>query len=281
MYKNALFFAVAFAASAVCAAIAPSSYTAPQGQNNAEPSAPVFSAVTVDKTSIPASLQKTLYQSARTTVPQSISNAQVAEQVKMNLIRQAVLKNEAARLGLDKKQEIVERLALTHDEVLAKAAIEEFLKKNPIKDEEVKAAYDREKAAYGDSEYQLRNILIKDEAKVKAVLDELASGREFGKVAALSSADDKTASKGGLNNFVALPTLAPELRDTVKSLKQGEYTKNAVKTPLGYQIIYLETVRPAELFPDFEKAKPRLREILALEKSMKYTEELVKKAKIK
>jgi peptidyl-prolyl cis-trans isomerase C len=281
MKKVILAAAVFAAAASAYAANAPTGYKTPQGQENADKSVPDFKAVVVDKTSIPASLQKTVYKGARATVPGSVSDAQVADQVKANLIRQAVLKNEAVRLGLDKKQEIVERLSLTRDDVLAKATVEEFLKKNPIKDDEIKTVYDREKAAYGNSEYQLRNILVADEAKVKAILAELDSGREFARVAALSSADEKTAAKGGLNNFVGLPTLTPELRDIVKSMKVGDYTKNAVKTPIGYQIVYLEAVRPAELFPDFEKAKPRLREILALEKSMKYTEELVKKAKIK
>jgi len=234
----------------------------------------------VGKTEISAEQQKALYFRFATANPKAQPKA-IAEQVKMSLKTQAALKNEALRLGLNKNKNVAAALKTAEMTVLAETAVAKYISENPVKEEDVRKAYDKQKKAYGDKEYQLRNILVEDEQKAKAVIAEIKTKDDFAKMAKISSLDPATKNKGGLNDFIGFGLLSPEIKTAVSGLKAGDTTKEPVKTANGWQVIQIEAVRPAEKFPTFDALKGNIRAALTAEKSAKYANDLAEKAVVK
>jgi parvulin-like peptidyl-prolyl isomerase len=93
------------------------------------------------------------------------------------------------------------------------------------------------------------NVAADDAAadKAKAIRARLSAGEDFGKVAAEVS-DSSSKANGGLIGPLALAQLSPTLQQTFEKMKPGDMTE-AIRTPRGYQILKLETMKPAEVQP--------------------------------
>jgi len=231
----------------------------------------------VGNTEVSAEQQKDLYLRISAANPKAQPKA-IAEQVKKSLKTQAALKNEAVRLGLNKNKNVVAALKTAEMNVLAEAVVDKYIRDNPVKEEEIRKVYDDQKKAYGDKEYQLRNILVEDEVKAKAVRAEIKNKDDFVRMAKLSSLDPATKNKGGLNVYVGFGLLAPEIKTAITGLKVGDIVKEPVKTANGWQVIQIEAVRPAENFPTYEALKGKIRAGLTAEKSQKYANDIANKA---
>ena len=123
--------------------------------------------------------------------------------------------------------------------------------KNELTDDEIQKYYDDN--IYGDIE--ARHILIspntkddmtddeKDKAEEKAkkeaedIIKKLDEGEDFADLAKEYSDDEGTASKGG-KLTVTYGSVVDEFWDGVNELKDGEYSKEPVKSEYGYHIIY-------------------------------------------
>jgi len=234
----------------------------------------------VGNTEVSAQQQKDLYFRIAKANPKTQPRL-AAEQVKKSLKTQAALKNEAIRLGLNKNKKVAAALETAEMNVLAEAVVAKYIRDNPVKEDEVRKAYDKQKKAYGDSEYQLRNILVEDEGKARAVIAEIKNKDDFARMAKLSSLDPATKNKGGLNDFVGFGLLSPEIKTAISGLKTGDTTEEPVKTANGWQIIHIEAVRPSEKFPAYDALKGNIRAALTAEKSAKYANSLADKAVVK
>ena len=123
--------------------------------------------------------------------------------------------------------------------------------KDQLTDSEIEKYYDDN--IYGDIE--ARHILISpntdddmsDEEKSKAeekakkeaedIIKKLEKGEKFADLAKEYSDDEGTASKGG-KLTVTYGAVVDEFWDACEKLKDGEYTKEPVKSEYGYHIIY-------------------------------------------
>ena len=123
--------------------------------------------------------------------------------------------------------------------------------KDELTDDEIQKYYDDN--IYGDIE--ARHILIspntkddmtddeKDKAEEKAkkeaedIIKKLDDGEDFADLAKEYSDDEGTASKGG-KLTVTYGSVVDEFWDGVNELKDGEYSKEPVKSEYGYHIIY-------------------------------------------
>lgn len=205
----------------------------------------------------------------------------LVEQTKNTLKTRAALKNEAVRLGIDKRKGVSTAISLSCMSVLADAAVADWLKDHPVSDKDVKDAYEKDKQDYGKNEYRLRNILVEDEEKAKSIIAEIKNKDDFARFAKFSSLDSATRTKGGLNDFLGYGQLSPELKKAVSGLKAGDMTKAPVKTANGWQIIRVEAVRPAQNFPAFDKVKANYRASVTAEKVRKYAADLAAKSPVR
>ncbi len=163
--------------------------------------------------------------------------------------------------GVETEKELKEVLSL---EYKRNEAVEDYVKKH-LTDKEIKDYYDDN--IYGDvkASHILITLNVKDDAtdeekeeaeekalkEAKEVITKLKDGEDFKKLAKKYSDDEKTASNGGDLGYFSYDDMLKEFSDATKELKKDEYTKEPVKTELGYHII-LKTG---------EKDKPKLSEV--------------------
>lgn len=225
-------------------------------------------------------------------ISQSIANAFVAEQqaqghpdspelknaVREELIRRELLVQEAKKLGLDKRPEVAVQTEMARQAVLIRAFVQDFLKKRPLSDDQVKAAYERVKAQMGGTEYKARHILVEKEDDAKAIVASLKKGGKFEELAKQSK-DPGSRDKGGDLGWSPPANFVKPFADALVALNKGKYTETPVKTDFGYHVIQLDDTR-ALTPPSFEQAKPQLTQRLQQDQLQKYVTELRGKARI-
>ncbi|MDO5531609.1 peptidylprolyl isomerase [Sutterella sp.] len=156
----------------------------------------------------------------------------------------------------------------------------DYAEKHPATDKEVREAYDNLKAQYGDTEYQVRNILVKTEAEAKAVIQRLNKGEDFAKLAGELSIDPETKTKGGLFGWLSTMRLDPAIANTIRVLAPNSVAQAPIRNQHGYHVIKLDAKRAAQNFPAFDSRKDSLKKELSALNARKHFAELVQEAKI-
>ena len=243
-------------------------------------SAPVFAQniATVNGKPIPAAkvdqvVKQVVAQGRATDSPQ------LREAVKRDLIGREVLIQEADKQGIGSRAEVKSQIDNARQSILINAMLMDHLKKNPVKDAEVKAEYDRVKAETANNkEYKARHILVETEDQAKAIITKLKGGAKFEDLAKQSK-DPGSAANGGDLDWVDPAKMVPEFSKAMIALQKGAITEAPVKSQFGYHVIKLEDVRPVK-FPTLEQAKPQVTEAVQQKKIQAFREGLMKKAKI-
>ena len=225
-------------------------------------------------------------------VPQSVADAFIAEQkaqgapdspelrnaVREELIRRELLVQEAKKAGIDKKADVVGQIEAMRQSVIIRAFVQDYAKKHPISDSQLKSQYDALKSQLGNTEYKARHILVKDEADAKAIIDNLKKGAKFEELAK-QSIDPGSKDNGGDLGWASASNFVKPFADALTGLQKGKYTETPVKTDFGYHVIQLEDSRPLAI-PPFDELKPRLLQQAQAQQIGKMVEELRAKAKV-
>lgn len=225
-------------------------------------------------------------------ISQTVANAFVAEQqaqgapdspelkkaVREELIRRELLVQEAKKLGLDKKPDVAAQADLARQAIYIRAFVQDYVKKNPISDEQAKAAYERMKSQMGSTEYKVRHILVEKEDDAKTIIVNLKKGAKFDELAKQSK-DPGSKEKGGDLGWSSTANYVKPFGDAVAGLAKGKFTETPVKTDFGYHVILVEDSRPLTP-PPFDQIKPQINQRLQQEQLQRYVAELQKKAKI-
>jgi peptidyl-prolyl cis-trans isomerase C len=203
---------------------------------------------------------------------------QLREMVKEELINREILMQEADKRGLTSTPEVKNQAEIARQSIAIRALVQDYLKKNPVSDAEIKAEYDKFKAQAGDKEYHARHILVDKEDEAKAIIAKLKGGAKFEELAKQSK-DPGSASNGGDLDWASPGSFVKPFSDAMVGLQKGQITETPVKTQYGYHVIKLEDVRAAKI-PSLEEVKPQIAESLQQQKLQAFQEELRKKAKI-
>jgi peptidyl-prolyl cis-trans isomerase C len=201
------------------------------------------------------------------------------EKLVEELVQRELLVQDAIQKQLDKSPEFVAQLEAAKKALLTQAELQNYIKANPVTDEEIKAEYDSKVAAEKGTEYKARHILVKTEAEAKKLIAELDKGADFAKLANKHSLDAKESQNGGdLGWFSAAQMVAP-FSEAVAALEKGKYSKEPVKTQFGYHVILKEDSRPVTP-PPLEAVKEQLTPYLQRKKVQGMIEGLRKQAKV-
>lgn len=194
-------------------------------------------------------------------IDEAITNKEITDEKEAKEYAESQLKAIKAQYeqyGMDFKEALV-NAGYADEGVLTKAIITDYKKnlvltnylKDKLTDDEINKYYDNE--IYG--EMTVKHILIKpvvtdsmsDEEKktaenealekAKKIIKELDEGADFEKLAKENSDDAGTASQGGLFANFTKQGVVEEFFNASLELKNGEYTKEPVKTTYGYHII--------------------------------------------
>lgn len=225
-------------------------------------------------------------------VSQHLANVLIAEQkaqgapdspdlknaVRERLIQRELLIQEAKKAGIDKKPEIAVQADAARQNFFLNAFLQDYLKKNPITDAQMKAEYEKIKAQLGSTEYKARHILVKDEGDAKAIISNLQKGAKFDELAK-QSIDPGSKDNGGDLGWASAGNFVKPFSDALTGLSKGKYTETPVKSQFGYHVIQLEDTRPLN-GPAFEDIKPRLQQQMQTQQITKMVDALRAKAKV-
>lgn len=78
--------------------------------------------------------------------------------------------NNAVKAKIDRTKEYRDAIDRVGKQLKVELLVADYAKKNPVSDKEVRAAYDNAKKVYGDTEYQVRHILVKTEQEAKNII---------------------------------------------------------------------------------------------------------------
>ena len=208
---------------------------------------------------------------------QQPDSPQLREMVKKELIGREVMIQEADKQGFGTKAEVKAAIENARQSIIINAMLADYVKKNPVKDTEIKAEYDKYKTAMGEKEYHSRHILVATEQEAKDIIAKLKAGGKFEELAKVSK--DGSANNGGDLGWMAPGKLVKPFADAMMALKNGEITQTPVKTEFGFHVIKLEESRATKL-PTLDEVKGQVAEALQQRKIAAFSDELTKKAKI-
>lgn len=169
-------------------------------------------------------------------------DAQKRKLVLDRLIDMTVLAQNAEKAGLDRDPKIAAELAVQHTAMLAQSEVRQYMDKNPVTDDQIKAEYAKRIKDTSSEEFRARHILVSSESKAKSIIAQLEKGANFAKLAKQYSSDG-SAKNGGELGWFSPDQMVPEFSDAVEKLKKGEFTKTPVHTQFGWHVIELEDTR--------------------------------------
>lgn len=189
--------------------------------------------------------------------------------------------------GVDSEKELEELLRLEYKK---NRAVKDYINTN-LTDKEIKDYY--KDNIYG--EIKASHILIsvdandnataeeKEAAEKKAleqaqdIIKQLNDGKDFAKLAKKYSTDKSNKENGGDLGYFQPSDMVEEFSEAVRKLKNGEYTKEPVKTKFGYHIILkVDEKEKAELKDVKDEIKEKLTTKKLSESNSLYYETLVK-----
>lgn len=214
---------------------------------------------------------------------------EMQNKLREDLIRRELLLQVAKQAGFDKKPDVASQveaatrqlqaqLEATKQVIITRAYFDDYLKKHPVTDAQLKATYDAYRSKGGSTEYKVRHILVKTEAEAKTIIVKLGKGEKFEELAK-QSIDPGSKTKGGDLGWSSPAKFVKPFADAMTGLKKDKYSTVPVKSDFGYHVIKVEDTRPLEV-PSFNEMKHMLQkdaETMMIEKMLA---DLRSKAKI-
>ena len=180
------------------------------------------------------------------------------------LIDIKLLANKAAVEGLDEKDSFKARMAFVQSRNLHNLYFQETIVSN-VSDEEVRERFEKEIAAMpAETEIKARHILVASEEEAKAIVAELAQGKDFAELAKEKSTGPSSANGGDLG-FFGKGQMVPEFEEAAFALEDGKFTTTPVKTQFGWHVILKEEAREKPK-PEFDQVQDQIRQVVFREK---------------
>lgn len=193
----------------------------------------------------------------------------------------AQTKADADKRGVSKEKTFKQDFEIFKEDALVQAFGIDVLKKNPIKDEDVRKEYNEYSNFYkGSHEVQIAEIVTNSKADAEKALAELKKGKKFADVAKKYTIDKVGKEIGGMHRgFVNVKDLPPELNKNVANLKKGQYTQ-PINGGNIWAVFSVQDTRPANI-PTFDQLKGPLKAQLEGQRVDQAVADLLKKATIK
>ncbi|MBC7860905.1 MAG: peptidylprolyl isomerase, partial [Burkholderiaceae bacterium] len=139
--------------------------------------------------------------------------------IKKDLIGREVLMQNADKAGYGLRPEVMAQVENTRQSVIINAMLADYVKKNPVKDAEIQAEYDKYKSSVGEKEYHARHILVATEGEAKDLIAKLKGGAKFEELAKVSK--DGSAANGGDLDWANPASFVKPFADAMVALKNG------------------------------------------------------------
>ncbi len=200
---------------------------------------------------------------------------ELRKRIRETLITDEVVVQEAEKQGIANTTEYKNQLDNARLNILAQSLRQDYLKKNPVSDKEVKAQYDQWSAKNKGKQYHIKHILVKTEAEAKDIISQLNKGGNFEKLASSKSLDDGSKARGGDLGYA--PATDLPFADAIMALGKDQITKTPAQSSAGFHVIKLVD---SKALPTYDQMKPRFKVILEEGKFSQYVRGLREKAKV-
>ena len=204
---------------------------------------------------------------------------EMRDAIKQELINREIVAQEAVKKGLHKRPEVTTQIELQRQAVLINAYLQDYLKSNPVTEDDLRKEYESAKASAATREYKVRHILVESEDEAKQILAQLKKGGSFEKLAAEKSKDQGSKVRGGDLDWATPARYVPAFGQAITKLKKGQVSDPPVQTQFGWHVIRVDDERPAK-FPAFEEAKPQIEQQMRQQTVNKAFTDLRSKAKV-
>jgi len=182
---------------------------------------------------------------------------EVSRQLVDRAITERALVIAARAAGLDKDEEVRQRVRRAEEQELQQALLSREVNAQ-VTEQAVRARYDQEAARRrGEEEVRARHILVQTEAEARAALAEVKGGADFAEVAKRLSKDPGSRESGGDLGFFKKSDMVPEFAEAAFAMQPGQVSSAPVRSPFGWHIIKLEERRTAPV-PSFEEARQQI-----------------------
>jgi parvulin-like peptidyl-prolyl isomerase len=210
---------------------------------------------------------------------QGISPDRLFEMLVTQKLNTYLMIEQAKKAGMDRTKEFLERIERFKEELLGRTFLVKEISPKAENEAALKARYTKYLVEFKKGrEHRVFHIMLSTEKAAKEVLASLAKGADFSKLATEKS-EAPSKSKGGEEGYIPLDMLPAEIKDKIAALKEGEYTKDFLKTENGFHIFKVADSR--DTTPQkFEEAKEMLKQVIMHEEMMKLLERLEKQAKV-
>ena len=205
-------------------------------------------------------------------------NEELRKAILDQLIAWELVAQEADRTGLSKSADVQSQLGIARQQVIFQAYIQDYFKSHPVKEEALRAEYNRVKAQRGGKEFKARHILVEKEAEAKDIIEQLKKGAKFEDLAKQSK-DIGSREKGGELGWQPGATYVKPFGDALAKLEKGKTTESPVQTQFGFHVIRLDDVRDAQ-FPEFDAVKQQIAQVLQRQEVERLVSDLRAKAKV-
>lgn len=210
---------------------------------------------------------------------QNFDNEQGRAMVLDQLIGKKLMVLDAKKNLMEHNAEFKAELEKMKNEMLANFNVAKVLEKIEVKEDEIKAYYDENKAQFvrGES-VAASHILVASEDKAKEIMAAIESGEVSFEDAARNNSTCPSGQNGGALGEFTKGQMVPEFDKAVFEMAVGEL-RGPVKTQFGYHIIKLTAKNEASEIP-FEQVKGQIANTLLSEKRQKAYDSKINQLKI-
>lgn len=211
---------------------------------------------------------------------QGISDTKQQAQTARNILaQQAIIEQAARKEKIDQSPNVQALLDARRAQIYTDELVRKNVLNKPFTDKELQDTYAEMKKAYDPNEIKVRHILVKTEDEAKTLINKITAGEDMAKLAKENSLDKATTTTGGEIPFTNIRRIAiPGFAEAAVALNKGQLLAIPFRSSLGYHVIRLEDKREVP-FPEYDKIKPQVQNLLAQKKASEYINGLMKAAK--
>lgn len=210
---------------------------------------------------------------------QNYDNPQGREAILQQLIDKKLLVLDAKKNLMEHNAEFKAELEKMKNEMLANFNIQKSLEKAEVKDDEVKAYYDENKAQFvRGASVAASHILVDSEEKANEIKAKIEAGEVSFEDAARENSSCPSGQNGGALGEFTHGQMVPEFDEAAFSMEVGEL-RGPVKTQFGFHIIKV-TAKNEESEMSFDEVKGQIKNFLLGEKRQKAYDSKINQLKI-
>jgi peptidyl-prolyl cis-trans isomerase C len=200
-----------------------------------------------------------------------------------DLVAREVITQDIKKTGLLNKDNNALRLKLAQQNTLLELWFEEYFKKNPVTESDVRAEYDRQvalsKEPQNSKQYEVSQIQVATEAEATEIIQQINKGAKFETLAKDKSLERISGAQGGVVGWVLPAQLAPPINTLIVNLTKGQVSQSPIRTNNGWHVVKLDNVRPFVIAP-FDQVRNNLAQELVQQRRQQAVNILLKDAKV-